>query len=219
MTDRRIARRLAKRAVSEGQPLRWFEQLYAAARDGEVAVPWANLEVNPHLKSWKLLDPTLMRRTLVVGCGYGDDAEWLADRGCEVTGFDISEAAVEHCRVRFPAGRVRYVVANLLDPPTEWLDSPFDLVVEAYTIQALPPASGERRAAMKMLPNLTKGTLLVIARGREDNEDEGVMPWPLRRSEFDPLYLHGMQEDLFEDYLDLEDPPIRRFRATFSQRS
>ncbi|MGC1194662.1 MAG: class I SAM-dependent methyltransferase [Candidatus Dormiibacterota bacterium] len=217
--DPGTARLMAASAAAEGRPLDWFEQLYAAARAGEAEVPWGSQQVNPNLQSWRLLNPTVMRRTLVVGCGYGDDAQWLAEQGCEVTAFDIAPSAVERCRERFPHSSVQYEVANLLDPPPEWLSHPFDLVFEAYTIQALPPGSAERKAAMAMLPELTAGTLLVIARAREEGEDQGSMPWPLHRGEFQSLTERGMDELLFEDYLDPDNPTVRRFRGTFVKRA
>lgn len=80
------ARELAAHGAAAGQPLDWFEQLYAEAAAGESAVPWADLAVNPNLAGWGGLDPPSMRRALVTGCGYGDDAQYLASRGCAVTG-------------------------------------------------------------------------------------------------------------------------------------
>jgi len=215
MTDRHAAQLMAQQAVAGGEPLRWFEQLYSAADSGAAAVPWADLRVNPHLASWDLIDPAAMHRALVVGCGYGDDAEWLAERGCEVTAFDIAASAVRKCRERFGESNVRYQEADLLSPPAAWLADPFDLVVEAYTVQVLPPASAERATAVRMLAALTGGTLLVIARGRRDDDDPGTMPWPLRRAELDPLRDAGLREIRFEDYADDENLPVRRLRATF----
>ncbi len=156
-----------------------------------------------------------MHRALVVGCGYGDDAQWLAERGCEVTAFDIAASAVRKCRERFGESNVRYQEADLLSPPAAWLADPFDLVVEAYTVQVLPPASAERATAVRMLAALTGGTLLVIARGRRGDDDPGTMPWPLRRAELDPLREAGLREIRFEDYVDDENLPVRRLRATF----
>jgi len=217
MTDRRAARQLAAEAVADGQPLRWFEQLYAAAEQGGSPVPWADHEPNPNLLGWGHFEPAAMRRALVVGCGYGDDAEWLAARGCEVTAFDISPSAIARCRKRFPGSPVRYVAADLLNPPREWLDGPFDLVFEAYTIQVLPPGSRERSTAISMLAALTGGTLLIVARGREETDDPGVMPWPLLRAELAPLREAGLREVAFEEYRDGEDPPVHRYRATYQR--
>ena len=149
-----------------------------------------------------------MRRALVVGCGYGDDAEWLAAQGCEVTAFDISPSAIAHCRARFPGSPVRYQAADLLSPPGEWLESRSASIFEAYTVQVLPPGSAERATAIRMLAALTGGTLLIVARGREEGDDPGVMPWPLLRAELDPLREAGLREVAFEEYRDGEDPPV-----------
>lgn len=233
MQDRRAARAMAQEAVTAGEPLRWFEQLYEAAATEGVTVPWADLAVNPHLASWaswasgdgsppsagSAADPERPdgggRRALVVGCGYGDDAEWLAARAFTVTAFDISSSAVDECRRRFPDSAVDYCVANLLEPPENWLREPFDLVVEAYTVQVLPPDSPERAAAIGVLAALTGGTLLVIARGRDAGDDPGAMPWPLTAAELEPLVASGLEQVAFDDFLDDEQPPTRRFRVTY----
>ena len=180
-------------------------------------MPWADLTANPHLATWDLLDPATMQRVLVVGCGYGDDAEWLSAKGCQVTAFDISPTAVTACQRRFPTSRVDYHVADLLDLPAVWTQRPFDLVVEAYTIQVLPPASPERTAGVRGLVSLTSRTLLVIARGRDEGDNAGAMPWPLAASELRPLQELGLRQRRFDDYLDDEDPPARRFRVTYTR--
>ena len=217
--DRRAARRLAHEAVAAGQPLRWFEELYAAADAEGVVVPWADRVVNPSLAAWTRFDPGTMRRVLVVGCGYGDDAEWLAARGCEVTAFDVSASAIRACRARFPASPVAYEVADLLAPPAAWLARPFDLVVESYTVQVFAPGSAERSGVIRALAPLTGGTLLVIARGRDETDDEGAMPWPLVAGELRPLEGLGLELVAFDDYVDDEDPPTRRFRVTYARHA
>ena len=214
---RRAARRLAHEAVTAGQPLRWFEQLYAAADADGAVVPWADLVVNPSLADWPLFEPATMRRVLVVGCGYGDDAEWLAAQGCEVTAFDVSESAIRACQARFPESSVTYEVADLLAPPAGWIARPFDLVVEAYTVQVFAPGSAERAAVIRALAPLTGGTLLVIARGRDEADDAGAMPWPLVAAELRPLEESGLVRIAFDDYVDDEDPPTRRFRVTYAR--
>jgi SAM-dependent methyltransferase len=217
MSERRVARRLAHEAVADGEPLRWFEQLYAAADADEAAGPWADLVVNPQLASWSLFDPATMRRALVVGCGYGDDAEWLASRGCDVTAFDVSGSAIRACRERFPGSAVGYEVADILAPPARWTTEPFDLVVEISTVQVFAPGSAERAAVVRALAPVTGGTLLVIARARDAGGDEGSMPWPLSADELEPLRDLGLREVAFDDLVDDEDPPVRRFRATYER--
>ena len=215
--DRRVARAMAQQAVSAGEPLRWFDDLYRAADSDRAVVPWADRKVNPHLAGWSRLVDLPRGRALVTGCGYGDDAEWLARQGWSVVAFDISETAIAAARSRFPGSPVCYVVADLLRMPAEWTNEPFDLVVEAYTIQVLPPNSSHRVAAIRALAPVTGRTLLVIARGRDPEDDPGAMPWPLLKSEFGPIENAGLTEVEFEDYLDDETPPTRRFRLTYER--
>jgi hypothetical protein len=62
------------------------------------------------------------------------------------------------------------------------------------------------------------GLLLVIARGREENEPAGLMPWPLTRRELNHFTEMGLRELSFEDFHDDETPPVRRFRALYLAR-
>ena len=218
MTDdavRATARALAQEALGSDDPLGWFETLYAAAADGEAVVPWADLAVNPHLASWPKLADLTPGRALVVGCGYGDDAAWLAERGWDVTAFDLSATAVLRARERF-GDDVTWMAADLLDPPM-W--EPFDLVVEIYTIQVLPPGSIERGAAIASLRWLTRGDLLVVARGREESDPPGSMPWPLTRAELESIAGDGLEVVTIEELLDDEEPPVRRLRGHLRQIS
>ena len=57
--------------------------------------------------------------------------EYLASLGYPTTAFDISPAAVEQTRARFPDSAVTYDVADLLALPRGWLGG-FDLVVWAH---------------------------------------------------------------------------------------
>ena len=217
MDDRNVVRALADEYVAAGDPTGWFEALYASAGQDPSTIPWADLQPNANLVQW--LDrgtPPARTRALVVGCGLGDDAEELARRGLRVTAFDVAPSAVAWCGRRFPRSDVSYVVADLLDPPVEWHGA-FDFVLESYTLQALPPAP--RRLATRMLASLIApgGSLLVICRGREPDEPEGVAPWKLTRAELQSLVTEGgLVEAAFEDYLDeTEESPVRRFRCVY----
>jgi SAM-dependent methyltransferase len=210
--ERAAARALAAQALSDGEPLRWFEELYAGADRGEAVVPWADLAPNPVLQ--RELDDLAVDglRTLIVGCGYGDDAAFLAEAGARVTAFDVSPSAVARCRERFPDLDVDWVVADAGAPSREWL-SAYDLVVEIFTLQVLPPA--EREAAGLALGRCVApgGRLFVYCRGREPEDPPGSMPWPLTTDEVHALAVDGLTVERFEDFLDDEQPPVRRLLA------
>lgn len=215
---RSAARELAHEALRRGEPLAWFETLYAQA-DDTAAIPWADGCVNPNLASWweRRGRAVASGRALVVGCGLGDDVQWLSELGWDAVGFDISKSAIQWCSRRFPNSSATYRVADLFDLPEAWSQA-FDFVFEAYTLQVLP--ADLRPAASQAIAGCvaSQGTLLVISRGRAPEDESGKMPWPLLREEFDEFKRWGMTEVQFEDYWDAEDPPVRRFRGEY-QRS
>ena len=182
--DRARARRLAGESLARGDAVGWFEEIYVAAAGEAAQIPWADQQVNPNLAQWLARGDVAGhgRRALVVGCGLGDDAEALAACGFQVTAFDVSAAAIDWCRRRFPDSAVDYEAADLLHPPAAWHGA-FDLVVEIYTLQVLPPEL--RAQAMAHLASFVArgGTLLVVARGREEHDEPGSMPWPLTTGE------------------------------------
>jgi len=216
------ARALAAEAAANGDETGWFERLYAEAEAGDAVVPWADGDVNPHLTAWaarERLDGT-GRRALVVGCGLGYDAEFLARLGYAVTGFDVAPTAIERTVRENPGSAVEYVTADLLALPAAWSRA-FDLVVEIYTVQPLYGPVRERALAALADPVAPGGTLLVIARATNDADperDPAMMPWALTRRELD-LAGGGLRPVRVEQFMDDEDPPKLRWRAEFRRGS
>ena len=60
------------------------------------------------------------RRALVIGCGLGQDAEYVAGLGFDAVAFDIAPTAIRVARDRFRWSPVDYLVADLLAPSAEW---------------------------------------------------------------------------------------------------
>ena len=155
------------------------------------------------------------RRAVVVGCGLGADAELLASLGFHTTAFDISPAAVGIARSRRPDSPVDYRVANLLDLPDSLVGA-FNLVVDNYTVQALPMSL--RAAATAGVRRLVApgGTLLVIMVARaEDDEPPVEPPWPLSRAEINEFANHGLAERRVEFLPNAEGRD--HWRAEFSR--
>ena len=216
--NRTRARQLAAESIARGDPTGWFEQLYREGEQGQSVVPWVELQTNPNLLDFwqRNPQPTAGRSALKIGCGLGDDAEQLAAWGFETTAFDVSPTAIHGCRRRFPKSQVNYLSADLLAPPPGWTAT-FDFVLESYTLQVLPPSV--RAKAIRMVAGFVApgGALLLIARGRGEDESEGQMPWPLLKSELEEIPLYGLRQLSFEDFFDKETPPVRRFRALYQK--
>jgi SAM-dependent methyltransferase len=218
-SNRATAREIANRYLSKGDALGWFEELYAQANGDASVIPWADLMPNPNLVTW--LDNHWIsgagKKALKIGCGLGDDAEELARRGFDTTAFDISSTAIAWCQRRFPGTSVHYVIADLFTAPQNWRGA-FDFVLESYTLQVLP--IGLRQKALAEIAGFVRpgGTLLVIARGREHTDPEGKMPWPLTSEDLNGFKSFDLTETAFEDYMDKEEPSVRRFRVVYTRK-
>jgi 2-polyprenyl-3-methyl-5-hydroxy-6-metoxy-1,4-benzoquinol methylase len=212
-------RQLASQSIESGDPTGWFEDLYRDAEGNAGAIPWAHLRANPLLTEWVASNQPNGegKRTLVVGCGLGDDAEAMARFGFDVTAFDVSLEAIAWCRRRFPDSQVCYTVANALAMPVEW-SGQFDLVVEIYTLQSLPNQALRGQVAAHLARCIApNGSLLVICGGRDQNDEPGSMPWPLTRAELAAVERLGLRETSFEDLLGREEPFFRQFRVHYQR--
>jgi SAM-dependent methyltransferase len=218
MPKRNAARGLAHRFIKENNPTGWFEALYAKAKGDARTIPWADLEPNPNLVTWikHVKFDGAAKRALVIGCGLGDDAEYLAALGFHnVDAFDISKTAIAWCRKRYPNSKVNYYVDDLLQYKN---GGRYEFILEAYTLQVLPRELHGK--CIEVIARLLKdhGKLLVITRGKEEDDEPGLMPWPLTREELYGFEKYGITLVTFEDYYDNEQPPVRRFRALFEKR-
>jgi SAM-dependent methyltransferase len=114
-------------------------------------------------------------RALDVGCGEGGDALWLADRGWEVLGVDVSRVALDRAAARARDtgldARTTWEQHDLL----AWTPSPssYDLVNVAF----LHLGAQDRRAVYAGLAGAVAvdGTFLVAA---HHPSDLGVVPRP-----------------------------------------
>jgi len=197
-----------------GDAVGWFEALYREGVANPDLIPWARMAPRPELEAWhqRTRRDLQGRACLVVGCGLGDDAEFLARAGGRVTAFDIAPTAVAWCRRRFPSSSVSYVVADLLSPPEGWRRH-FDLVLECNTLQTMRTGARERAMASVASFLAPGGRLLVICRGRDPEEPLGELPWPLTRADLAAFGAYGLVEESFDDVVS-ED--VRRFVVEFS---
>jgi SAM-dependent methyltransferase len=203
---------LATEALAEGRPTAWFDRLYAEGAAGTIGMPWSRDEPQTDLRTWAErtgLSPAPGSRAVVVGCGLGADAEYLSGLGLAVTAFDVAPTAVAEARRRHPDSAVDYRRADLLDLPSAWSGA-FDLVVEVFTVQALPDPP--RASAMDAVAGLVApgGRLVVVAFRRTDADDPAVgPPFPLTRDDLDHFRRTGLTE------VSLEERPGPRWLAEY----
>ncbi len=208
--------KLSEAAEVDGEPLRWFEELYAGAGRNSDEIPWAKMEANPKMVEWIAERSEITGRALVVGCGLGDDAEWLSAAGFDVTAFDLSQSSIDWCHERFPHSSVNYCVGDLIEPTDEWLEA-YDLVVEIHILQAIPDSI--RDAAASNLPKLLNnhGYLLCIGRLLTERiPDEPSPPWPLARVWLNSRF-RALKQLSFLSFVNEDTPTIDRYVAAWNR--
>jgi len=116
-------------------------------------------------------------RALELGCGTGTNAIFLAQRGFEVVGVDISEIAVNTARTR-TQGRCRFEVVDFLAAgPT---GGPFEFVFDRGCFHIFDDERERARFAQKVAAELVEHGVWLSLIGSTEGEarDEG----PPRRS-------------------------------------
>jgi SAM-dependent methyltransferase len=213
---RENAKKIAAEYAERGDATGWFDELYKEAAGNNEHIPWADLEPNKFLRAWA--EKTDLqgngRKALVVGCGLGDDAKFLDDLGFNVTAFDISPTAIEWAKRLYP--NITFETMDLFQPFREWLGA-FDFVLEVYTIQPLP---------LEMRPKVIdsiaafvgeKGKLVVVTRGREDDEEPVELPWALSRKDLSRFEANGLRQIHFEEMWGDEEEPVKRFVVEYER--
>lgn len=213
---RERTKQLQAEFAEKGDVTGWFDALYAEAVGDNEKIPWADLEPNPYLV--KFAEKTNLqgngRKALVVGCGLGDDAKYLHDLGFDVTAFDVSPTAIEWARKLHPA--IKFETMDLFEPFRGWLGA-FDFVLEIYTIQPLPLEIRPQvidAIARFITPN---GKIVVVTRGREDDEIPPELPWALSRKDLSQFEKNELTQTHFEEMWSDDEVPVRRFVVEYQR--
>lgn len=184
-----------KLGIKEDKPNDWFETLYSGSSEKGNGIPWANMAPHPVFKKWidKTANVNAGKTALVVGCGMGDDAVELEAKGYDVTAFDVAESAVDLCKKRFPSSKVKFMQADLIKGIKDWHKS-FDLVLEIFTIQALPPKY--EKTVIKNISDFVspEGQLIVVTelQNRKRIYENGP-PWLLNTNYIDHFAENGLK--------------------------
>ncbi len=211
---------IAGEYIDKGDSYGWFDAIYRETESDSEQIPWVDFEPNRFLVKWNETANLQgnNRKALVVGCGLGDEAVFLNDLDFDVTAFDVSEKAIEIAKKIHKDTNIKFVAADLFDPPKEWQKA-FDLVVEVYTIQALPlDLRSETIEAISSFVAVD-GELIVVQRLRENDEEPEGLPWALSPKDLSSFEKNGLTQTGFSEYEgdEEEDEPIKRFVAEYKR--
>ena len=209
-------RELAAEYIDRGDMTGWFDALYKEAEGRTDHIPWADLEPNKFFRSWAERQSLRgdSRKAIVVGCGLGDDAHYLYKLGFDVTAFDISSTAIAWARRLYGDKDIQFETADLFQPLRGWLGA-FNFVLEIYTIQPLPMELREKAIDAVASFVAPGGKLVVVTRGRDDDEETPQLSWPLSRKDLSRFEQNGLRQIEFNDFIDDED--TRRFVVEYER--
>lgn len=216
--SRARTREIAAEFAEHGDCLGWFEALYREAAGDTGHIPWADLEPNPYFRAWAESKDLKGegRRALVIGCGLGDDARYLHDLEYTVTAFDISPTAVDWAKRLHNETNIQFRVADLFEPDRDWLGG-FDFVLEVYTIQPLPVELRARAIDAIAAFVAPAGKLVVVCRGRDDDEETNELPWPLSRKDLSRFEMNGLDQKDFVEMADDKEEGVIRFVVEYQR--
>jgi SAM-dependent methyltransferase len=124
---------------------------------------YASIDAAPRRTTWHervvagRLGELRGKRVLDVACGLGQWLDLLHERGARVSGIDISERAIAHCRAQFPDGDFRAGPAETLP----FADASFDLVTCMGSLEHFVDKPGALREMARVAAPGAKLLILV----------------------------------------------------------
>jgi len=147
-----------------------WDQRYATGN-----IPWETGQPSSELVRVVTEQRITPCRAIELGCGTGASAVWLAQRGFDVTGVDISPRALNRARRRAAqeAVAVTFLEADVLQPPAG-LVGPFDLFFDRGCYHVVRRISNALYVATLLKLTVPGSVGLVLA----GNAREPLQPGP-----------------------------------------
>jgi 2-polyprenyl-3-methyl-5-hydroxy-6-metoxy-1,4-benzoquinol methylase len=179
-----------------------FASMYA----GEA--PW---DIGKPQKPFIEVADRITGRVLDVGCGTGDTALFLANRGCEVTGMDFLDVPISRAKHKMEERGLSatFLVKDALTLK-DWMER-FDNVVDSGLFHVF--TDDDRKRYVDGLANVLKpgGRLFLMC--FSDAEPAGQGPRRVSKKELHDVFAHGWNVESIEPY-QLEIRPNTQFQFT-----
>jgi len=138
-------------------------------------MPWDSDEPDPALVATVEGGTISAGRTLEVGCGTGTNALWLAARGFDVLGVDVSPLAIDRARAKLgdAASACRFEVCDFLTDPPQGV---FDFVLDRGCFHAFDAPEVRARFAALVAGVLAPGGLWLSLIGSTEGGSRDTGP-------------------------------------------
>jgi SAM-dependent methyltransferase len=113
-------------------------------------LPWDVGEPDEHLMRFLAGGTVSAGRALDVGCGTGTNVVWLAGRGFEATGIDVSSLAIERAKTKAAEAKARCAFFHLDFLEQNVPGGPFDLVFDRGCFHVFDEAEQRARFAERV---------------------------------------------------------------------
>lgn len=140
--------------------------------------------IEPSVVAKEVLNHRQKGSVLDVGMGEGRDALFLAEKGFQVTGVDLSEIAVKKC-LKLAKEKKLSVEALIGDFLDYYPDNRFDIIISNSTLHLMEKDS-VRRAVVKMKKMTRKNGLNIIAVFTK--KDSSSVPYKFEKDELKLFY-------------------------------
>lgn len=139
-------------------------------------LPWDTGQPEPLLVEFVTSGGVSPAPTLEIGAGTGTNAIWLAERGFDIVGVDVSPLAVEraHAKMEGRALRCRFAALDFLaDPP---LGGPFEFAFDRGCFHVFDEPDERQRFAAQVVAALAPGGLWLSIIGSTEGPPREVGP-------------------------------------------
>jgi len=139
-------------------------------------MPWDTGRPEPLLVEFVTSSRVQPGRTLEIGMGTGTNAIWMAERGFDVLGVDVSPLAVERARVKMEgrALHCRFAALDFLAAISP--DGPFQFVFDRGCFHVFDEPDERQRFAANVAAGLASGGLWLSLIGSTEGRPREVGP-------------------------------------------
>jgi SAM-dependent methyltransferase len=139
-------------------------------------VPWDTGQPEPLLVEFVTARGIAPARTLEIGAGTGTNAIWLAQRGFDVLGIDVSPLAVERARAKIEGHdlRCRFAASDFLAAPPP--GAPFQFVFDRGCFHVFDEPGERQRFAAQVAAALMPDGLWLSLIGSTEGPPRDVGP-------------------------------------------